>query len=243
MCPCEFATYNRAFGLWNINELAAAVLPELPDWYDKWKNNKKTTTRRVGTAQSVMKKRLQELKDLQAGLTECDISHRTSRDYRMKLTYLFRLTAVQSGYSDSDALQEAIVYGQKFVPPLGPHDVEVECRPTSYKNKFRDATIRDMLCLTDSEFPSLFQGKGMNRKDRYQLEKKKAIQNGYITKQQKMINEWSQIQRLLSEGHTQKEIAAELSISTRTLLRRIEQYKKTPRQIPAGENKTIHMLP
>jgi len=224
---CPYISFKNRIGTWDINALAALILPDLPNWYEGWKQRKDKKKKSKGPPPSSLKSflehRLKDLEELQMLRFTGEDYKLGSRDYRELLTYLYRLTAVQSGLSDAEALEKTIRFASGFDPPLERHTVEVKCRPSSYKTKFKDSTIREMLGLKDNEFPKLLKGQGSTRKERYEKEKENAIRSGYVTKKSKINDECKLIGDLLSEGYSRKEIAQKLSLSESTLSRRIRE--------------------
>lgn len=207
--------------LWDIEKLADTVLPELPSWYDDYKSKEKKkhkqehTVIRFNPFDSLFQKRMEDLETLQ--------SIGWDKGFRETMVYLYRLTAVQSGLSESDALDKAIAFNNGFRTPLKESEVKVKCKPSNYQYKYKNSTIREMLNLGKDVYPHLFAGDGLSRHDRYERDKDaiktRKIEKGFVSKSEKLEITYKQIIKLHEQGMKQKDIANELGIPLRTIKR------------------------
>lgn len=209
--------------LWDIERLADNVLLELPDWYDEYKSKQKKQAQkkkdsnviRINPFGSLFKKRMEDLEALQS--LGWDIG------YRETMTYLYRLTAIQSGMTENEALDAAIAFNRGFAHPLKEREVENKCKPSNNEYKYKNTTIRELLNLGDKIYPHLFEGDGLSRHDRYERDKEKykanKIENGFVSKSQKLDDLYLQILELKKQNMKQKEIADTLNIPIRTIKR------------------------
>ena len=212
--------------LWNIERLADTVLRDLPDWYDKYKSKQKvrkhaqTNIIRFNQFQSLFQKRMEDLQNFQQIIGDDDIGHRETA------IYLYRLTALQSGMSEQEALDSAIAFNQRFAHPLSEHEVRSKCKPSNKEYKYKNTTIRSMLCIDEKIYPFLFAGDGKTRHDRYEESKTKKLENGYKSKANKLEELFAQILELHTNGMKQKEIADYLDIPIRTMKRHYSSMRK-----------------
>ena len=221
---CVWMPYRNF--LWNIERLADTVLPDLPDWYDKYKKKSavkkqsKSNIIRFQQFQNLFQSRLNDLKTYQSILGTDDIG------YRETATYLYRLTALQSGMSEQESLEEAIAFNRKFAHPLSEHEVKFKCKPSNKDYKYKNTTIRSLLGIDTEMYPFLFAGGGKSRHERYEQDKERNIQNGYIPKAKKLDAVYQEILKLHNRGMKQREIADSLEIPIRTIKRYYASMRK-----------------
>ena len=212
--------------LWDVNRLADTVLPPLSEHHKKGKKSRKPSRRQnaemcaysLDPTRQSLQKRLEDLKKFQAYLGAEDVGHRE------KMVYLFRLTAVQAGMSETDALNAALDFNSYFAHPLRVSEVKSRCKPRDYKQKFKNLTIRETLGCPDDLH--LFEGSLISEKDRYYLRKEKKIADGTLVPKKEQLEQlYEKIIQLKGVGKKNRQIAKELNLPERTLTR----YLKTIR--------------
>lgn len=216
--------------LWDIQELIEYVLPDKPAWYDPWKEtskkknkgkkkSKEKSTAYTASLETLCNQRMADLETLQA------LGWDTG--YREAMTYLYRLTALQSGMIPDQALEAAQRFNAGFAHPLDPHRVITQCKPSNVHYRYKNSTIREELGLGENDYPNLFAGNGLSRHERYEADKRKQIADGkLIPKKQRLEEIYSRIISLQQSGMSRKEIETTLGIPQRTMTR----YLKTIRE-------------
>lgn len=212
---------------WDITVLAETVLPDKPDWYDRYKQKQQSGTKKAKPkkeytyrdTQSVLKQRMDDLAALQR--LGWNVGHREF------MVYIFRLSAVQSGMTEDESIEAAIRFNEGFETPLPVHSVITSCKPSDYSRKFRNRTLRDRLGLGAKDYPELLKGDGHTRAERYQRDKAKRIANGILVpKSQQLEQTYSKIIAMQQQGSKRKEIEAALNISHTTMTRYLNAIKK-----------------
>lgn len=227
----KIAEYCSSMYLWDIDELIEYILPDKPDWYDSWKEKQKKRPKnakpqnevRFESVSALCRQRMDDLVKLQKlGWGE---------GYREFMVFLYRLSAVQSGMSESQALESAQLFNSRFPKPLHPHTVAVQCKPANNRYKYKNTTIREALGLGEHDYPNLFRGDGKSRHDRYEEAKQKQIAEGtLVPKKQRMEETYSQIISMQKAGMSRKEIETALGISSRTMTRYIKAIRERSAQ-------------
>lgn len=202
--------------LWGIKQLAADVLPDLPEWYDTWKESQKDGPNNLRPKKNYLQDALfQRIDDL------CVLQHSGYGDVECWKTmlYLYRLTAMQCGLSNLQALAATQCFNSLFPIPLSDEQVNQKSTPTNINQKFKNETIRKKLGLQKDQFPDLFKP-AETRQQRYHRIKAQQIESGtLITKKQKLEDIYSEIQHLFERGYKQTEIAEKLDIPISTMKR------------------------
>ena len=229
---------------WDIQKLAESVLPDLPDWYEVWKNksdsNKKSQKSNIIGVKGFCDKRLSELEELQR--------RGYDKGYRETLCYLYWITLRQFGFTDDETKIQVCRFNRQFKIPLKESRMLTECKPAPFLNsngvkcegwtrKFKDSTIREMLGLGSAE-PDLFGGAGMSNAECCKRYYYKKI-NGK-TKAAEIDKTMSLVRELRQSGLKWKEVAQELGISERSAQRYGERIKKADADIKLKEQEKIN---
>lgn len=205
---------------WDVQKLSEIVLPELPEWYEVWKNKpksmKKHTNSHIIDKEGFCNKRLHELEELQR--------RGYDKGYRENLCYFYWITLMQNGLSDDEAKIKVCEFNSRFKVPLKESRMLTECKPAPFLNsngikqdgwtrKFKDITIREMLGLGNSE-PDLFGGAGMSNAEYCKRYYHKKI-NGQ-TKAAEIEKNLKLVRELRNRGKKWKEVADIIGVSERT---------------------------
>lgn len=233
--------------LYELRELQQ-WLPDLPSWYEKWKEDKKSNADKpkkihnVFNLYNLLKTRLSDLETLQ------EMREFNCHGHRELMCFLYRNFAMQSlliGDSEVDAAKEAqnmmMEFNNKFKRPLIEKNVESKTRNIERKQySLRNETIITMLNIKEHEERALktiiSDGEYIRRQQEYnkkrdeiRKEKRKEArrnEDGLTKREQEKINNINTIKELLNEGLKRKEIASKLGKSIHTVDKYISEIKK-----------------
>lgn len=216
-------------------------LPELPSWYDKWKEQKKKNkgkkkVHNFFNLYNLLETRLRDLEKIQ------ELRNYSCHGHRELICFLYRNFAMQVlliGDSSESAAKEAermmLEFNSQFKRPLIEKNVESKTRNVERKQyNFRNETIIKMLNIKDleqRELKTIIDNNEYGRRQREYDEKrkeerKKARRNeqGLTKREQEKQEKINAIKKLLEENPKikQKEIAEKLEISQQM----VSKYKK-----------------
>ena len=204
--PLDFILYSTKT---DFDKFADTILPNLPSWYDEWKDKpkkqKKPRTYKDGSLEALCKRRIHDLEELQ--------KRGYGVGFREKLCWLYGQMWFQLGLETPACLEKMMQFNDGFDRPLLASSVRAAKPVRLYKIK--DKTIRECIGLDDNEQPDLFSGK--TRHDRYV-----ETLEGRQTKSEKIAEICLRIQELKNNGYSDRDIMQSLNIPKTTFYR----YKK-----------------
>lgn len=217
-------------------------LPELPNWYDKWKEQKKKNkgkkkVQNFFNLYNLLQTRLGDLEKIQ------ELRDFSCHGYRELMCFLYRNFAIQSlliGDSPEDSAKQAermlLEFNQRFKRPLIEKNVESKTRNVERKQyNFKNETIITMLNIKDHEQRELktiiddneYVRRQREYDEKRKEERKKARRNeqGLTKREQEKQDKINKIKKLLNKGFKQVEIAKTLGIPKNTVSRLVKEIK------------------
>lgn len=217
---------DKAYELKELKEW----LPELPSWYDKWKEQKKKNKGKKKvynffSLYNLLETRLKDLEKIQ------ELRGFSCHGYRELICFLYRNFAIQSlliGDSPEDAVKQAekmmLQFNSKFKRPLIEKNIESKTRNVERKQyNFKNETIITMLNIKEheeKELKTIISKEEYARRQREYDEKRKEERKqerrnkqGLTKREQEKQKKINKVKELHNQGVKQMQIAKELGIS------------------------------
>jgi hypothetical protein len=217
--------------VYDLREIQNNFLPELDERKPK-KKGRPSKTVFIHRERSLYYARIQDITKL------CELREYDLRGHRELILFLYRYWLCSFLEDTEKALQDVLELNSEFISPLRENEVIRATRSAERVHlskdkeyKYKNITLIELLEITDYEethMTTIISDKEYKRrnneynKNKY---KEKLKADGKVSKKEQINIQRQKIKSLIQEGFSQKDIAKQLNIPSRTIERRVKELR------------------